>query len=231
MIDSVFTHLASADDPDPEYTRDQLHRFDQVLAEIKDKGVNIPVCHAANSSALLSHPESHYQMVRPGIILYGAIPSPNLQPIVQAHYKNTPGHRLQPVMHWKSRILGLNQISKGRTLSYGGTFTTERDSLIATLPVGYADGLRRALSGKMEVLVRGKRIPQVGTICMDLCLVDVTDLPDVREGEEVVLFGKQGDNEIRIEEMAEHANTLAYEIMCGIGKRVPRIYVPETNSD
>lgn len=224
-IDSVFTHFAAADEADPAFSREQLKKFEATLEQLKRHGVTIACTHSANSAALLKFPESHLDMVRPGILLYGVLTSPDLEPYRKV-LEESP-HGFHPAMQWKTRILRLNSIPQGTTLSYGRKFTTKRDSLIATLPIGYADGLQRSLSGKMEVLVRGRRVPQVGAICMDLSMIDVTDVPGVQEGDEVVIFGRQGEASILIEEVAEWSNTLPYEIMCGVGKRVPRVYLPE----
>ncbi len=224
-IDSLFTHFSTADEPDPDFTHKQLQIFEDVLSQLASRKGFVPKAHAANSSALLKLPESQFNLVRPGILLYGALTSPDLEPYRKVLEKQATS--FQPVMQWKTRILNLNKIPDGSALSYGRKFTTRRKSRIATLPVGYADGLQRSLSGKMEVLVQGKRAPQVGAICMDLCLIDVTDIPEAKEGDEVVLFGVQGDEAIRIEEMAGLADTLPYEIMCCVGKRVPRVYSPE----
>jgi len=129
-------------------------------------------------------------------------------------------------MQWKTRVLTINSLPKGSPVSYGQKFVTQRDSRIATLPVGYADGLERLLTNRMQVLVRGRKVPQVGTICMDMCMVDVTGVTEAREGDEVVLFGQQGNESITVDEMAAQAETISYEILCGVGKRVPRIYLP-----
>ena len=127
-------------------------------------------------------------------------------------------------MQWKSKIILLKSVQKGQPLSYSRKHFTQKDSLIATLPIGYADGLNRNLSNNMEVLIKGKRAPQVGAICMDMILIDVTGIPDVQMGDEVVIFGKQGEKEIQVEELAKRSNTIPYEILCNVGKRVPRVY-------
>ncbi len=224
-VEGVFTHLSSADEPDPDYTLTQLTRFSEALKLWTDQGEPLPPTHCANTAGILKFPQSHREIVRPGIILYGALPSPDLAPILAASEKTSGANRFRPVMQWKTRILSVQRVPKGRALSYGRTFVTERDSLIATLPVGYADGLSRSLSGKMEVLVHGQRAPQVGTICMDLTLIDVTDVRgDVRAEDEVVLFGTQGEDTITADEMAEWEGTISYEVLCNVGKRVPRVY-------
>lgn len=222
LIEAVSTHFSSADEEDPGYTLLQLSRFNSALTQLKTAGVAIPITHCANSAALLKFPQSWFNMTRPGLLLYGALPSPSLKPY--AILRNDG--RFQPVMHWKSRIIQINRIPKGHYLSYGRNYMTPRDSLIATLPVGYADGLTRRLSGKMSVLVNGKKISQVGNICMDMCLIDVSELPDVRVGDEAVIFGRQKEETITVEEVAEQCGTLPYEILCAVSKRVPRIYLP-----
>ena len=224
--EGVFTHFSTADEEDPEFARLQLERFQAALNKIKQAKIPVPPAHCANSSALIMHPESHYSMVRPGLILYGALTAKNLEPALAEQLKNSAEKTLKPVMQWKTRILQINKIPKGLPLSYGKKFITRRDSTIATLPVGYADGLHWTLSGKMNVLIGGQRVNQVGSICMDLCLADVTDLPQVQEGDEVVIVGRQGSETIPVEEVAENAQTIPYEILCCVGKRVPRIYIP-----
>ena len=149
-----------------------------------------------------------------------------LTPVVKSLTAKNPQFSLLPVMQWKTRVLTINSLPKGSPVSYGKKFVTQRDSRIATLPVGYADGLERLLTNRMDVLVRGHKVPQVGTICMDMCMIDVTDIAEAQEGDEVVLFGQQRKESITADEMAAQAETIPYEILCGVGKRVPRIYLP-----
>jgi alanine racemase len=223
QLESVFTHLSSADS-DPDYTHKQLNRFNSALKKAKDLGIKIPIVHSANSAAILRFPDSYYDMVRPGLLLYGALPSPNLKPYVKNVVSGNDS--FMPVMKWKTQILQINHIPTNAPLSYGQKFITNRNSLIATLPVGYADGLNRGLSNKMKVLVRGKVVPQIGTICMDMILVDVTDVEDVSLQDEVVLIGNQGNESIDAELIADITDTVPYETLCNVGKRVPRIYKP-----
>jgi alanine racemase len=223
-IEGVCTHFATADDPDPEFTEVQLARFEEALQLLESQNFVSPLKHTANAAALIKFPESRFNMVRPGIALYGAMPSPAIKPVFDALPKTRLGKGFHPVMHWKTRILQINPVKKGHPLSYGRKFVTQRDSLIAVLPVGYGDGLNRGLSNNMSVLVRGKRALQVGSICMDLTLIDVTDIPGVHVGDEVVLFGKQEGQFLPVEEMAEAIDTIPYEILCNVGKRVPRVY-------
>ncbi len=224
-VEGIFTHLSSADEPDPEFTLGQLSRLSQAIEFLKSKGVSLPMVHAANSSGILNFTASHLDMVRPGISLYGALPSPDVKPIVAALQGCDPDPFFLPVMQWKTKILQINKLPKGTPLSYNRKFTTERESLIAVLPVGYGDGLNRILSNNMDVLIRGQRAPQVGTICMDLCLIDVTDIVGVQGEDEVILFGQQGNETITVDEMAERCGTISYEILCNVGKRVPRVYL------
>jgi alanine racemase len=220
-LEGISTQFSSADEADAEFTRQQLACFHRVLGDLKARGIRVPLVHAANSAATLKFPEAHFDMVRPGIILYGALPSPGVGPL--AGTLSHAGKGFLPVMHWKTRVLQVSSMPAGAALSYGRRFVTERESRIAALPIGYADGLHRGLSNKMSVLVRGQRARQVGRICMDLTLIDVTDIPGVEEGDEVVLFGRQGDALLPVDEMAAHADTLGYEILCHVGKRVPRV--------
>lgn len=220
-IEAISTHLSSADDEDDSITLAQLEKFHKCLDILQKKGIHTPLVHSANTSGLFKFPESRFNMVRPGIILYGALPSPSLQPIIDQEKNLQP---FQPVMQWKTQVILVKSIAKDQPVSYSGSFTTQRESLIATLPIGYADGLHRILSNKMDVLIRGQRVPQVGNICMDMILIDVTDVPEVQAGDEVVIFGKQGEQVISVEELALNGKTLPYEVLCNVGKRVPRVY-------
>ena len=224
-LEALSTHFSSADDEDTSITKQQIELFQNTLTELQEAGITIPpLTHLANTSALLRFPESQSNMVRPGLILYGALPSPVLSSVAHEIYQKKNLQIFQPVMQWKSKIILLKSVQKGQPLSYSRKHFTQKDSLIATLPIGYADGLHRNLSNNMEVLIKGKRAPQVGTICMDMILIDVTGIPDVQMGDEVVIFGKQGEEEISVEELAEKSNTIPYEILCNVGKRVPRVY-------
>nr|MBC8282803.1 alanine racemase [Nitrospinota bacterium] len=224
-LEALSTHFSSADDEDTSITKQQIELFQKTISELQKSGVAMPpLTHMANSSALLRFPESRSKMVRPGLILYGALPSPVLNSVVHEVCQKENLQNFQPVMQWKSKIILLKSVQKGQPLSYSRKHVTQKDSVIATLPMGYADGLHRNLSNNMDVLIRGERAPQVGTICMDMILIDVTEVPDVQIGDEVVIFGKQGEEKISVEELAEKSNTIPYEILCNVGKRVPRIY-------
>jgi len=212
VLEGVMTHLAEAERPGSAATARQLVAFRSVCGAIEAMSGPVRWRHVANS-ALLLRDAAEGNLVRPGIMLYGAAPGPGLP----------HAGELRPALTLATAIAFLKRVPAGTAVSYGGTWTAPRESLIATLPVGYADGYRRALSNRAEVLVRGVRAPVVGTVCMDLCLADVTDVPGVAAGDEVVLIGRQGDEEIRAEELAARAGTISYEIFCGIGPRVPRL--------
>lgn len=223
-IEGICTHLATADEEDPDYTLLQLSRFHQSLDRLKQGGISVPLVHCANSAAILKYSQSWFNMVRPGLMLYGALPSPALKPDLKKVTNHHGENGLFPVMQWKSKIIQVKTVPKGVPLSYGRKHVTQRDSVIATLPLGYADGLVRALSNKMQVLIKGRRVPQLGTICMDMCLIDVTDVPGVEAGDETVIFGRQGNQTITVEEFAEWSGAIPYETLCAVGKRVPRVY-------
>lgn len=207
------THFARAGESG-DFTGVQIERFDSILATLRAGGVNPGLVHAANSAAALVEPRARYDAVRAGIALYGVSPEPGL----------AAARDLRPAMEWSTDVLLVRELAAGSPLSYGASFVTRRRSLIATLPVGYADGFRRALSNRGEVIVGGRRAPVVGRVCMDLTLVDVTDIPGVRAGDEAVLLGRRGDVSITVEEMAERLDTIGYEVLCALGCRVPRHY-------
>ena len=223
-LEGICTHFATADIEDPEYTLKQLTLFETALDGLKKTGRPLPLIHCANSSAILQYPQTWKDMIRPGLALYGALPSPNLTSKLKALTSNTEKN-LSPIMEWKSKIILLKNVAKGTSLGYGRQFIAKRDSIVAILPVGYADGLPRILSNKMEVLVRGKRAPQVGAICMDFCLIDVSEIQNIEIEDEVAIIGYQGENSILVEEVSKQAQTIPYEILCNIGKRVPRVYI------
>ena len=215
-IRGIFTHFAVADEKDKTFTHEQFKRFMWVCSRLEDEGVHIPIRHCCNSAATLELPRYHLDMVRPGIIQYGCQPS---------HDVSLAGFDFRPVMSLRCCVAHVKLIDAGATVSYGRHFTCDHRRKIATLPVGYADGYMRALSGKTDVLFHGHRVPQVGTICMDQCMIDITGEANCRAGDEVVLFGRQGDQFIPIEELADKAGTINYEIMCNINRRVPRVYI------
>jgi alanine racemase len=211
----AMTHFAAADAPDKGHAREQLRRFLEAVREIEAAGVPVPLRHAANSAAALDLREAHLDMVRPGIALYGYPPSPS----------GARDGAWEHALTFKTRIAQIKKVAKGGTVSYGCTYEAPRDILVATLPVGYADGYNRLLSNRGEVLIRGRRAPVIGQVCMDMIMVDVTDVVGAIEGEEAVLLGRQGDEMLLADEWAARIGTIPYEVLCNIGKRVPRSYL------
>jgi alanine racemase len=214
-LQGLMTHFADADLRDKAFCSEQIDRFEALLGKLQERGIEVPLRHAANSAALLDHERALFTMVRPGLMLYG------YNPLVS----KTRDGNLQPVLSLVTRIAFLKKVPAGTTISYGRTFRTERESLIATIPIGYADGYNRSLSNRAEALVRGVRVPMAGRICMDMCMLDVSGVTGVLEQDEVVLIGKQGGERITADDIAGHAGTIAYEVLCGISSRVPRVYV------
>lgn len=210
--EGIFTHFANADG-DEEYSMRQLTRFFELLDKLECCKIKFEIRHCAASAAVLNYPCAHLDMVRPGIALYGHYPDPSCQDL------DGPG--LIPVMTLKTRVMSVRRLEKGTCVSYGCTHTLRRDSKVAVLPLGYADGFERLLSNRGEVLIQGRRVPVVGRVCMDMCMVDVTELDCVHEGDEVVVFGP----ELPLEEKAEVVGTIQYELLCGVSPRVPRVYV------
>jgi alanine racemase len=216
-IAAVWSHFATADEEDQTYARKQLTRFQQVLAEIGKRGITIPLRHMANSAGILTLPDAHFDMVRPGIMLYGVPPRKNMQ----------TSSRLVPVMSLVSFVSFLKEVEAGAGISYGRTFVTRNRTRIATVPVGYADGYFRGLSNRSHVLIRGARYPVVGTVSMDQIMVEVGIDSPVAENDVVTLIGKDGNEEITAHELADILGTIPYEIMCAVSSRVARVVVPD----
>lgn len=217
-MEGIFTHFARADEETAEAAREPFEKFIIFVRELEGRGIHIPLKHVANSASIIHFPESYLDMVRSGITTYGLYPS-----------ELVPKEKLQirPALQWRSIVSFLKKVHPGTSIGYGGTFTTSRETAVATVPVGYADGVKRDLSGKGRVLIRGRYAPIIGRICMDQFMVDVTDVPDVRAGDVVTLIGRDGDNAISVEEVAALAHSFNYEYVCGISARVPRKYVME----
>jgi alanine racemase len=213
-VEGIMTHLADADGKDSTVTERQLGEFRAVLEQIRQRGLTLPLVHAANSAAIVRFPDAHFSLVRPGIMLYGYHTLPD----------TVPAPDLRPVLSLRTTIAQLRTIPQGRTVSYNGTFVATRPTRIAILPVGYADGYSRQLSHRGSVLIQGRRAPIVGLVCMDMIMVDVTDHAPVQVGETVTLIGQQGRESIWADEVAGWIGTISYEVLCGIGSRVPRIY-------
>jgi len=216
-IEGILSHFSSADLNDRqsiEFTRKQAERFRDAIKEIRALGSLPPLIHMANSSAIMEGVIPELNMARAGLILYGAYPSRHLRSVVS----------LKPVMTLKTRVMHIKSLPPGVPISYSRTFHTQRESVIATLAIGYGDGYQHCLSNRGKVLIQGREAPVVGAICMDLALVDTTEIPEAKTGDEVVLFGSQEGKRISVEDVAQWAGTIPYEVLCGIGPRVPRIY-------
>ena len=217
-ITGVFTHFSNADEEDKSYAHNQIEKFNSFINEIEKREVNLGVKHISNSASIIDIEDAHYNAIRPGIILYGYYPS---------DYINKDKLKLMPALLLKCQVIHVKELPKGEYIGYGRKFRTERDSVIATLPIGYADGYIRGLYGKAQVIINGKLAPVVGKICMDQCMVDVTDIGPVNVGDEVILLGEDNGIKNNADDMAEILDTINYEILCMIGRRVPRIYIKD----
>lgn len=215
FAEGIFSHFAGADSADLTKARQQAQKFDAFVQMLQSRGLHIPIRHMDNSAGLMNF-EKHYEMVRSGIVTYGMYPGAEM---------DTSLLPLCPALSWHSRVTHVKTLEAGREISYGGTFVTEKPTVVATVPVGYADGYRRSLSGKFHVLIRGRKAPILGRICMDQLMVDVTDIPDVAVEDPVVLIGRDGAQSITMEQIAAAADSFNYEFVCGISRRVPRHYL------
>ena len=213
--EGLFSHFATADCADLTRARHQAAQFAEFDRMLKDRGLVIPLRHLDNSAGLMNF-GCEYEMVRSGIVTYGMYPSDEVDPNLLD---------LRPALRWESRITHLKTLEPGREIGYGGTYTTTRPTRVATIPVGYADGYRRNLSGKFYVLIRGKKAPILGRICMDQMMVDVTEIPEAQQNDVVVLVGRSGEARITVEEIAAQGDSFNYEFVCGISRRVPRVYL------
>jgi len=220
-VTGLMSHFSDADLYDRSYALTQLDRFNSVRDTFVKRGIKLSMCHMANSAAVMSLPESHLDAVRPGLMLYGC------SPFELKAYSYQLSAKLIPAMTVKTKILSLRKLKKGTPVSYGRTFITVRESLIAVLPIGYADGYTRIFSNNSDVLIRGRRAPVIGRVCMDTTMVDVTDIRGVAEGDEVVLLGKQKDNVITASELAMKAGTIPYEILTSFGNKSRRVYITD----
>lgn len=213
VVAGTFTNLASAEDPGSPETARQLETMRSCVAALSGAGVSPGTVHVANSAGVLFHPDSRFDGARPGLALYGVPPSDSVE----------TGAELEPAMTLETRVMTVKEVPKGVALGYGGRFVTARPSTIATLPIGYHDGFRRSFSGRVRVLLRGSELPVVGAVSMDLTLVDATGV-GARPGDRVVCLGAEGAARVRAWDLARAADTIPYEILCGIGSRVPRVY-------
>ena len=214
QLEGLMTHLADTDGTEDAATEEQLSAFGRIVHQIEQRGRRIPLIHATNSAGLIRFPQSHFSLVRPGIMLYGYHTLP----------KSVPAPTLQPVLSLRTTVAQIRTVEPGGTVSYNRTFVAKRQSRIAVLPIGYADGYNRRLSNRGMVLMHGHRVPVVGLVCMDMMMVDVTAVPETQVGDDVILIGRQGENAIWADELAEWTDTISYEVLCGIGTRVPRVY-------
>ena len=217
VAEGLFSHFATADCADLSRAEAQAERFAEFDRMLRERGVNIPIRHLNNSAGLMNF-ATPYEMVRSGIITYGMYPSDEVDKRLLP---------LRPALRWLSRVSHVKVLPAGREISYGGTYVTKADTVVATIPVGYADGYRRNLSGRFYVLIRGKKAPILGRICMDQMMVDVTAIPGVQVGDQVTLVGTDGDETITMEEISARADSFNYEFVCGISRRVPRLYVQD----
>lgn len=214
VSEGIFSHFATADCEDLTRSRQQAQRFEDFCEMLRQRGVEITIRHLDNSAGLMNFGQ-HYDMVRSGIVTYGMYPSEEVDPSLL---------NLKPALQWLSRVTHVKTLPAGREISYGGTYTTTKETVVATVPVGYADGYRRNLSGRFYVLIRGQKAPILGRICMDQLMVDVSHIPGVTPGDRVTLVGSDGDETITMEQIAAQADSFNYEFVCGISRRVPRVY-------
>ncbi len=214
-LESLMTHLADADNVDPAFTLQQLDQFLSVAERLRLKGTAIPCLHVANTAGIMLYPQSHLDLVRPGILLYGYQPQQATRPLP-----------LEPVLNLSTKIVQTRAVAAGKPLSYNGAYRTSRPSRIGILPIGYAHGYNRLLSNRGSVLVGNRRVPIVGKICMDMTLIDITDVPAEEVGNDVVLLGRQGTETISAVDIAKWQDSIPYEVLCSIGPRVNRVYEP-----
>ena len=214
-IEGLYSHFARADETDRTDTQKQLQRYINFITMLEQEGIHIPLKHIANSAGIIEFPESYFNMVRCGIATYGIYPSD------MVHKDDI---RLIPAMELKTHVIYVKDVEQGVGISYGATYITDKQTKVATIPVGYADGYSRNLSNHGKVIIHGQYAPILGRICMDQFMVDVTDIKDVQQGDMVTLLGRDGDAYISAEELAEWSHSFAYELVCTIGKRIPRVY-------
>lgn len=220
-IEGIFSHFANADEKDKSSVNDQIRRFNDFYRQLENEGIHIPIRHMANSAGVIEFPNAQYEMVRCGIVTYGLYPS---------EYVNHSFANLIPAMELKSHVVYIKEVPPGTGISYGSTYITKRKTKVATIPVGYADGYSRNLSNVGKVIIRGKYAPIIGRICMDYFMVDVTDIEDVTQGDTVTLLGKDGDCVISAETLALWSHSFPYEMVCTVGKRIPRVFLSQEES-
>ncbi len=216
FLEGIFTHFAKSDEADKTLTKEQFEKYDRIITKLTAQGINIPIKHASNSAAIIDLPEYNLDMVRPGIILYGLYPSDE---VIRERVA------LKPAMTLKARVSNVKTVTEGSGISYGQIYVTKKETRIATIPIGYADGFTRMLTNKAEVGIKGYRAPVVGRICMDQCMIDVTNIDNVKIGDEVIILGDGRNNSPHTDEVAKQLNTINYEVVCMVSRRVPRVYI------
>ncbi|MEE8185746.1 MAG: alanine racemase [Thermodesulfobacteriota bacterium] len=214
-LEGILSHFAEVDEENKSYSKKQLDCFLDVLDVVKKMNYKPKFAHMANSAAIVDYPSAHFNLVRPGIMLYGSYPNNRFKDKID----------LRAAMKLKTQVIQLKRVSSGFPVSYGRRYVTDKDTIIATIPIGYGDGYPRCLSESGDMLVRGKRARVIGMVCMDLTMLDVSDIDGVNVGDEVVVMGSQNEEEITADDIAERAGMISYEVLCGISKRVPRVYI------
>lgn len=212
----IYSHFSTSDEKDKTYANEQLFKFKKVMADLKALGIEIPLKHISNSGAIIDMPETYLNGVRPGIILYGYYPSKEV---------SNDNLSVKPALTLKAKVAHVKELHKDMYISYGKTFKTNKKTIVATLPIGYGDGYPRALSENAKVIVNGKFASILGRICMDQCMIDVTDIENIKTGDEVIILGGEGDLKFNADDMAEALGTINYEILCRIKSRIPRVYI------
>jgi alanine racemase len=213
-VDGIFTHFPCSDEEDTEFTTGQIGGFRTLLNQLSSEGLRPPLAHTANSGAVLDYVDSYFDMVRPGLLMYGCYPSPSVSRSIV----------VSPSLTFRTRIVFIKEIDAQESVSYGRTFRASRRTRVATIPAGYADGFLRRLSNCGHAIVGGRRVPVIGRVCMDQTMLDVSDVPNARVGDEVILYGSQGGETISVEEVANLVETAPHDVLCAIGQRVPRVY-------
>ncbi|WP_346915238.1 alanine racemase [Clostridium sp.] len=215
-IIGVFSHFSTSDEEEKSYANEQLLKFTKVMADLKTLAIDIPLKHISNSGAIIDMPETYLNGVRPGIILYGYYPSNEV---------SKDNLSIKPALTLKAKISHVKELDKDMYISYGKTFKTNKKTIVATLPIGYGDGYPRALGENAKIIVNGKFAKIIGRICMDQCMIDVTDIENVKAGDDVIILGEEGNLKFNADDMAEALGTINYEILCRIKSRIPRVYI------
>jgi alanine racemase len=214
-VEGIFTHFPCSDEEDTEFTTGQIGSFRNMLDQLSAEGIRPPIAHSANSGAVLDYVDSYFDMVRPGLLMYGCYPSPSVGKSIS----------VMPALTFRTRMVFIKEIDEHDSVSYGRTFRASRKTRVATIPVGYADGFIRRLSNQGQAIVGGRRVPVIGRVCMDQTMLDISDVPNARVGDEVILYGSQLGETISVEEVAGLVETAPHDVLCAIGQRVPRVYL------